>query len=184
MTRVKSPEAVIWALEDATNPSVLRLHVGVALTDETIVRCPPEGPPDALAGLEEIEAIRSIDLHRYVARLNLRPGADRGAVRGHADAVLTGRWGSSSSLGPDDGPRAFEAATSGPRAVAESPVMARGHPLLEAAFTVDGVAEAVAGDGLVLVRLGRLFGWPDREGPVREALQTAGGTPGSTSSPV
>jgi hypothetical protein len=184
VARGHASEAIVWALEDAPNPSVVRLHVDIELTGETIVRCPPGAPPDALSGLAEIGSVRSIDLHRYRARLNLRTDADREAVRGHADAILTGRWGPPSSLGPDAGPRAFEVATSGPRAVAESPAMAQGHGLLEAVFAVDGVAEAIAGEGLVLVRLGRLFGWADREDRVREALQTAGGTPGSTSSPV
>ena len=30
-----------WAVETAPNPAVVRLHVGHALTEETIVTCPP-----------------------------------------------------------------------------------------------------------------------------------------------
>ena len=45
-----------------------------------------------------------------------------------------------------------------------------GHPLLEAVFGVEGVSEAIVGDDLVLVRLGRLFAWPDAEPQVIRAL--------------
>jgi hypothetical protein len=64
--------------------------------------------------------------------------------------------------------------------------MAAGSPSLQAVFAVDGVTEAVLGEGLVLVRLGRLFAWAEREESVAAALQavTAAGTPGSTSSPA
>jgi hypothetical protein len=70
--------------------------------------------------------------------------------------------------------------------------MAEGHPLLEAIFRVDGVSEAVAGDGVLLVRLGRLFGWEQRGSAVSAMLRQvvdqsstdAGGMPGSTSSPA
>ena len=48
--------------------------------------------------------------------------------------------------------------------------MALGHPLLEAVFEVEGVSEAIVGDDLVLVRLGRLFAWPDAEPQVIRAL--------------
>jgi len=37
-------------------------------------------------------------------------------------------------------------------------------------FEVRGVVEAIAGDGLVLVRLGRLFAWDDVEDEVSAAL--------------
>lgn len=184
MTGRKPHEPASWALEDAPNPNVLRLHVTRELTDATVATWPPAEPPPPLDGLREVEAIRTIDLHRYRARLNLRPGAERTAVRGHVEAILAGRWGPASALEPDAGPRAFQVATVGPRSVAESPQMARGHPLLVAVFSVDGVAEAIAGDGLVLVRLGRLFAWAARQDAVVAALQTAGGTPGSMSSPV
>jgi hypothetical protein len=48
--------------------------------------------------------------------------------------------------------------------------MAAGHPVLEVLFSVDGVSEAIAGDALVLVRLGRLFGWAEVEPTIRDAL--------------
>jgi len=172
-----------WALEGAPNPTLLRLHFDVALTDETIVTCPPGVLPEPLDRLLEIEAIRSLDLHRYRTRLNLYPGAGRAEARRHVAEVLTPAWGPGAELVPDAGPRAFEAATSGPKAVAESPAMARGHRLLVAAFSVDGVVEAISGEGMVLVRLGRLFSWADRETAVVAALQSAGGMPGSTSGP-
>jgi hypothetical protein len=174
-----------WALEDAPNPSVLRLHVDAALTRETIVACPPGEAPSPLDRLFEIEAVRSIELHRYRARLNLRPDADRPEATGHATGVLSHAWGPPADLATDAGPRAFQAAVTGPRRVAESPEMAEGHPMLERLFEVEGVAEAIVGDGLVLVRLGRLFRWEDAQGAVWAAVQSwsndAGGTPGSTS---
>jgi hypothetical protein len=54
--------------------------------------------------------------------------------------------------------------------VAESRQMAAGEPILEALFGVEGVAEAIVGDGMVLVRVGRLFRWDDVEPDVRAAL--------------
>lgn len=173
-----------WALEGAANPAVLRLHVGMELTRETIVTCPPGPAPAPIDRLLEIEAIRSLDLHRYRVRLNMRPDAIRAETATHVTQVMRAVWGPAAPLADDEGPRAFRAATDGPRAVAESRAMAGDHPLLAALFEVDGVAEAIAGDGLVLVRLGRMFDWADREADVARALQTAGGIPGSTSSPV
>lgn len=171
-----------WAVETAPNPAVVRLHVGHSLTEETIVTCPPATPPAPLERLFEIEAIRSLDLHPYRARLNLRPGAPADDAVGHAAEVLEVAWGPPATLSPDAGPRAFVAAVHGPRVVAESPAMAEGHAMLAAVFEVHGVAEVVVGDGIVLVRLGRLFDWDANEAAVADAVQTAGGMPGSTSS--
>ena len=177
--------ATPWALELPRNPAAIRLHVGTRLTRETIRTCPPATAPPPVDRVLEIEAIRAIDLHPTHARCNLRSDTDRDEVLGHIEAIMTSAWGPPVELGPDPGPRAFGAATAGPRVVAESPAMAAGHPLLEAVFEVDGVAEAIAGDGLVLVRLGRCYGWGAAEAAVASAVQTAaGGTPGSTSTPV
>jgi hypothetical protein len=175
------PARTPWALEGATNPTLLRLHVGVALTTETIVTCPPGAAPAPVDRLLEIEAIRSLDVHRYRVRLNLRLGAGRAETQRHAAEVLAHAWGPAVPLAPDPGPRAFAAALGGPRAVAESPAMAAGHPVLAAVFEVRGVSEAIAGEGLVLVRLGRLFAWDDAEGPVAAAIAQRAGTPGSAS---
>ena len=168
-----------WALEDAANPTLLRLHVDAALTDATILTCPPGAAPEPIDRLLEIEAIRSIDLHRYRARLNLRADADRATALRDVSEVLEHAFGPALALTPDPGPRAFETEVTGGRRVAESPAMAAGHPLLAAVFAVEGVSEAVAGEGVVLVRLGRLFAWSDREDAVQASL---GGIPGSTSS--
>ena len=65
-----------WALSRATNPAVLRLHTTLELTAATIETCPPSEPPHPLDRLLEIRGIRSMDLHRHVARLNLLPGSD------------------------------------------------------------------------------------------------------------
>jgi hypothetical protein len=175
-------ERARWAIEGAANPTLLRLHVDRALTDETILTCPPATAPSPLDRLFEIEAIRSLDVHRYTVRLNLRPGAGRAETRRHATEVLAHAWGTESRLRPDDGPRAFTTSTEGPRAVAESPRMAEAVPLLAALFAIEGVSEAIVGEGLVLVRLGRLFDWADAEPAVSRVLaQTGGGTPGSAS---
>jgi hypothetical protein len=159
-----------WALEPTPNPSTLRVHVDHELTDRTIVTSPPAKLDRPLAGLLELDAVRTLDLHRYRIRLNLRPDADRDETAEHAAAVLTSGWGRPRSLDPDAGPRAFQVHHMGPRTVAESAEMAVGHPLLEAVFTVDGVSEAIVGEDLVLVRLGRLFEWADAEPRVIRAL--------------
>ena len=159
-----------WALEATPNRAVLRIHVGHELTDRTIVTSPPAELEHPLAGLLELDAVRTIDLHRYRVRMNLRPDADRAATATHAGAILTSGWGPPRALDADAGPRAFQVRHEGPRTVAESAEMALGHPLLEAVFGVEGVSEAIVGDDLVLVRLGRLFAWPDAEPQVIRAL--------------
>jgi len=181
-----------WAIEPATNPNVVRVHVTDELTDRTILTSPPAEVAMPIAGLLEIEAVRTIDLHRYRIRLNLRPGSDRVRTAAHARDVLVAGWGEPVRLAPDEGPRVFEIADRGPRTVAESAEMAQGHPLLEALFGVEGVSEAIAGDGLLLVRLGRLFDWDAQQPAVRAVLRGVrpqpssdiGGTPGSTSALV
>jgi hypothetical protein len=162
-----------WSIEPAVNPSVVRVHVSDQLTDRTIVTSPPAVVAMPIAGLLEIEDVRTVDLHRYRIRMNLRPGSDRVRAAWHARDVLAASWGDPVRLTPDAGPRAFVVAHRGPRTVAESAEMASGHPLLEAVFEVDGVSEAIAGEDMLLVRLGRLFGWDDGEPAVREALAAA-----------
>ncbi|MGZ4150296.1 MAG: hypothetical protein ACXVQJ_09675 [Actinomycetota bacterium] len=176
-----------WALEAATNRTVLRLHVDEELTRETIETSPPAEAPSPLDRLFELEALRSLDLHRYRARLSLRPDADPDAAAANATAVLTSAWGPASPLAPDAGPRVFTTTTTGDRRVAESAAMAEGDPLLAALFAVEGVSEAIVGEGIVLVRLGRLFDWARAQPGIERALQAysvAGGMPGSTSPPV
>ncbi|HSL11678.1 MAG TPA: hypothetical protein VLA82_10240 [Actinomycetota bacterium] len=163
---------ITWALEAVANPRSLRLHVAHELTTATIVTCPPAhaAPPfDDVIGLD---AVRSIDLHRYRARFNLVPGPDRTSVAADAAGRLAAAWGEASVLPPDELPRAIAVDRRGERRVAESPEMAVGDPLLEAMFRVDGVAEAIAGDGIVLIRLGRFFRW-DAVGPAIAAAARA-----------
>jgi hypothetical protein len=163
------------------------LHVDTELTRETIVTSPPAEAPSPLDRLFEIEALRSLDLHRYRARLNLRSDADPTIAATNAEAVLVQAWGPASTPAPDEGPRAFAVSTIGDRRVAESPAMAEGDLLLSSLFDVQGVSEAIVGRGMVLVRLGRLFDWAGAQPEVEGALQAysdAGGMPGSTSPPV
>jgi hypothetical protein len=159
-----------WALESTRNPSVLRVHVGYELTDRTIVTSPPADVDRPLAALLELDAVRTLDLHRYRVRVNLRPDADCDATAEHVGEILASGWGPASRLEPDPGPRAFQVGNAGPRTVAESAEMAVGHTLLELVFAVEGVSEAIAGADLMLVRLGRLFGWADTEPEVIRAL--------------
>lgn len=170
--------ATRWALEPVTNPAVLRLHVDAELTARTIATCPPEEPPAPLAPVLDVEGVRSLDLHRYRARLNLDADADAQVVAGRvSDAIVPG-WGEAVELPSDEGPKAFESVGEGPRRVAESLEMAeRSRDVrLLALFDVDGVAEVVAGEGLVLVRLGRLFGWDERMRSRVSAAVAAGGS--------
>lgn len=162
----------LWVIEPATNPSVLRVHVAHELTDRTIVTSPPAEIAMPIAGLLELETVRSLDLHRYRVRMNLRQGADREATAEHARQILASAWGAEASLGEDPEPRAFEAAHRDERVVAESAEMAAGDEILEALFRVDGVTEVVAGDGIALVRLGALFAWRDAAPQIAGALAT------------
>jgi hypothetical protein len=166
--------AARWAIEPAANPYVVRVHVAHELTDRTILTTPPADVSMPVAGLLEIEAVRTVDLHRYRMRLNLRPGSDRSRTTSHTRDVLGAAWGEPVGLESDEGPRAFAVAYEGPRRVAESAEMAAGVPVLEALFDVEGVSEAVAGTGMVLVRLGRLFDWDRGERAVGAALAAMG----------
>jgi hypothetical protein len=159
-----------WVLEAVANATILRLHVTTELTQRTIVTCPPEEPPTPLGAVLGVEGVRSLDVHRYRVRLNLGPDADRGQVRTAVAAAVRTVWGEPAPLLVEELPRAFEVDHEGPRRVAESRQMAAGEPILEALFGVEGVAEAIVGDGMVLVRVGRLFRWDDVEPDVRAAL--------------
>jgi hypothetical protein len=162
-----------WAFEGAANPSVVRLHVGSELTQKTIETFPPGEPFAPFAAILLVPGVRSVDLHRYRARLNLIPEAIRSEVERLAGEVITGAWGAGSALPVEEMPRAFEVEHSAERRVAESLSMAEGDDILTTLFGVDGVSEVVAGDGIALVRLGRLFRWEDVEALVREALATS-----------
>jgi hypothetical protein len=159
-----------WALSRTPNPTVLRLDTSLELTQATIETCPPRMPPHPLGGLLELPGIRSIDLHRYRARLNLLPGSDPDALARRVTELLVGEWGRASSK-LDDPSRAFPVPYGGPRLVAESLEMAVSQPILRALFGVDGVAEAILEAGRVRVRLGRLFSWADVEEDVRTVLK-------------
>ena len=159
-----------WAFEDVTNPWLVRLHVDLSLTDQTIVTCPPAEAPPPLDRLLQVKGVRAIDLHRYRVRLNLDHGISRTAAARTGSAFLRGHWGEPSALPEREGPRAFQVDRQGPRQVAESLAMAGEDPLLRALFGVDGVEEVVGADGVILVRLGRFFRWADREAAVSEAI--------------
>lgn len=158
-----------WALSGASNPTVLRLDTSVELTEATIETCPPMTPPKPLDRLLEIPGIRSIDLHRYRARLNLVPRSDPKTITTLVCELLAEQWGSASSKRMDPS-RRFPVPYSGPRLVAESLRMAGSQPILRALFGVPGVEEAILEPAHVRVRLGRLFSWIEVEEDVRRAL--------------
>jgi hypothetical protein len=162
-----------WALSRTSNPAVLGLHTSLELTGATIETCPPSTPPQPLDRLLEIPGIRSIDLHRYRARLNLLPGSDPHAITRQVCALLAGEWGRASTK-RDDPARTFPLPYRGPRLVAESLRMAGPQPILRALFGVPGVVEAILEPGHVRVRLGRLFSWTEVEEGVRRTLEAAG----------
>src|SRR5690242_14916675 len=112
-----------WALEQPANPSVIRVHVDHQLTDRTIVTSPPAEIARPLAGLLELDAVRTVDLHRYHARVNLAHGADRAAASAHVSDILRAAWGAQGEDGAESDPRAFEIDYAGPRVVAESAEM-------------------------------------------------------------
>jgi hypothetical protein len=143
------------------------------LTQATIETCPPSTPPHPLDRLLDIPGIRSIDLHRYRARLNLLPGSDSEAITRQVCGLLAEEWGHASSK-RDDPVRTFPVPYRGPRLVAESGRMAGSQPILRALFDIPGVVEAILEPGHVRVRLGRLFSWAEVEDDVRRSLEAAG----------
>jgi hypothetical protein len=161
-----------WAIEGALNPTILRLHVRTSLTDRTIETCPPGVAPAPLDRLLEIEDVRSLDLHRYRVRVNLRPGGGRGAVSRLVWEALAEAWGPAVGMPADPPPRAFAHPYAGSRRVAESAEMAERSevPALAAVFAAPGVAEAIVAPGMLLVRVGRLFTWEEVEPAVVAAL--------------
>jgi hypothetical protein len=120
-----------------------------------------------------VDGVRSLDLHRYRARLNLSPGCNAKATWDGVARAIEAAWGAPDPLPGEPLPRAFEVAYEGPRIVAESPEMAAGDPTLAALFSVPGVAEAILEAGRVWVRPGRLFPWADVGDSVRWALQSS-----------
>lgn len=150
---------------------VLRLHTRLELTRATIETCPPAPAPAPLDRLLSIPGVRSIDLHRYRARLNLAPGTAPALIEGGIREMISEELGPPAVLPAEPPPRTFPVRYRGPRTVAESPVMARSQPVLQAAFLVPGVAEAIVTNGIVEVRLGRLFDWDQADEAVREALR-------------
>ena len=166
-----------WALETAQNPSVLRLHVRIELTRMTIETCPPTSPPEILEPVLALDDIRSVNLHRYRARINLAPGVEALGVLPSIERLLAEVMGPAEPLPPEPPPQAYPVEHEEPRLVAESLEMAGDHPMLRALFETEGVGEAILGTGLLLVRLGRLFTWEECGPAVQRALDTIGGPP-------
>ena len=160
-----------WALEEPPNPRSLLLHTKLELTTRTIEKCPPSPAPVPLDPLLRLAGVRSLDLHRYRARLNLAPNADRKRLRIDAEERLARVWGTPTHLPEPPQGRRFAVAGGEERLVAESLEMASGHPVLRTLFTVPGVAEAILEHGGVVVRIGRIFSWRDVEPLVVRGLQ-------------
>ena len=161
---------MVWALERAANPTILRLQTTVELTRRTVETCPPGSAPPPLRPLLTIPGVRSVDLHRYRARLNLIPDADPDHAAEAVRRALIRSWGPPVTLPREEAPLTFPVGSGCRRRAAESLEMAGRQPVLRALFLVRGVAEAILDGGEVRVRLGRLFEWEEVEGPVRDAL--------------
>jgi hypothetical protein len=162
-----------WALETAQNPSVLRLHVRTELTRMTIETCPPTTPPEILEPVLALDDVRSVNLHRYRARINLVAGVEALGVLPPIERFLAERMGPADYLPPEPPPQAYPVEHEQPRIVAESLEMAGDQPMLRALFETAGVVEAILGTGLLLVRLGRLFTWEECAPAVQQALDAA-----------
>lgn len=171
---------MLWAMEAVPNPSVLRLHTTEELTDRTIVTCPPAALPAPLDRLLALPEVKTLNLHRYRCRVNLRPGMNAGAVGDAVEQNLLSAWGAPEPLPPEEDPKAFAIRREGPTMVAESHEMASSDPLVLALFDVQGVVEVVSGKGMVLVRIGRLFHWSAVQPNLVRALTLAMGPPKSS----
>ena len=141
--------------------------------------CPPAIPPAPLERLLALRGVRTLNLHRYQCRVNLRPGANAVAAAHATETALVSEWGLPEPLPPEEDLRAFAIRREGPRTVAESREMAASDPIALALFDVAGVAEVVLGSGVALVRLGRLFRWSDVQNDVVRALPLPTGLPTS-----
>jgi len=98
MARQEVRPAVTWALERAPNPRVIRVHTTVELTRATIEKCPPASPPEGLSSLLAVDGVRSVDLHRYRARLNLSPGCNAKAAWEGVARAIEAAWGAPAPL--------------------------------------------------------------------------------------
>lgn len=164
-----------WAMEAAPNPSVIRLHTTMELTDKTICTCPPAEAPPPLDALLRTPGIRSLDLHRYRARLNLVAGAQVAMVWHAAAEVLSEAWGRAADLPPAGPSRTFQLTSEGRPGVAESAQMAGNHPLLRALFELPGVADATVVGRSVIVDKARLYEWEQVEPRIRAAIESGAG---------
>jgi hypothetical protein len=158
-----------WAIEHVPNPAALRIHTRWELTQRTIETCPPGSPPEPLPQLLSLASVRSLDLHRYRARINLTYGARRDRVAEIAKELLGPLWGPPRRVPVEPGERVFSIASL-ERIVAESIEMARGSELAITLFRLPGVAEVRSQEGLLHLRIGRLFEWVEVEHSVEDAL--------------
>jgi hypothetical protein len=83
-----------------------------------------------------VDGLRSVDLHRYRARLSLSPGCDARAVWDEVARAI--EVGGSAPLTGEPPPRVFEVAYERPRILAESPEMAAPDPLSRLCFGSPG----------------------------------------------
>lgn len=165
------------AREAPANPEVTIYHTDRALTDaivETYAHGAGSRPPLAAAILS-VPGIRQVSIIRYKVRVTKGRGTRWEIVLPSVDrAVLTSLGGSSVETTPrDEDHRTFRVRARAPlpRAVYEGAGVAEEHPLSDALFSLDGVAEVILDGDEVHVRKGRLFSWPALEPKARAAIE-------------
>jgi hypothetical protein len=153
-------ERVGWAFEPVKNPTVLRVHTVLELTDSKIATCPPADAPMALHGVLQLPGVRSIDLHRHRFRVNLAPGASLEGLRATVRTLLERAWGPEIHPRPHrEPPRSFPAAPVERRHVVEGVEMVKGDALMAALWRCRGVVEVQREGAEVRVWLSPLYRW-------------------------
>jgi hypothetical protein len=168
-----------WAFEPVKNPTVLRVHTVLELTDSKIATCPPHTAPAPLDGLVERPDVRSIDLHRHRFRVNLAPEASPEGSRATVRTLLEGVWGPEVHPRPHrEPPRSFPAPAVERRHVVEGVEMVRGDALMAAVWSCRGVVEVQREGAELRVWLSPLYRWGDVADDIGAAVSLALRGPG------
>ncbi len=165
------------AREAPANPEVTIYHTDRGLTD-AIVETYGHGAgvkPPLAAAILAVPGIRQVSIVRYKVRVTKGRGTRWEIVLPSIDrAVLTSLDGDSIEPTPrDEDHRSFRVRAHAPlpRAVYEGAGVAEEHPLADALFSIEGVAEVILDGDEVHVRKGRLFSWTPLETKARVAIE-------------